>query len=198
MRTKVLPFEFQPVVQSETSKWIGFEALARPRAAAFCNPRPSPLSLLEVAERMGAQWELGRIARECICRETEELPSNYLVFINLNVTELANEQLFEQPALLRQANRIVFEITESAAIRDGVRFREQVGRLRGLGFRLAVDDLGAGYAGLEAAAGLQADFVKVDMGLTRSIERLADQAAVGRERGRVRLSARHAGDRRGC
>ena len=66
---------------------------------------------------------------------------------------------------------MVFEIAESAVIRDGSRFREQVGRLRGLGYRVAVDGLGASYAGLEASLGIEANFLKIDMALTRSIER---------------------------
>ncbi len=171
MRTRDLPYAYQPIVRSEDGQRIGFEAYARPETPGFLTPKPNPLALLEVAERMGALWELGRIGRVSICRDITALPSVMLVFINLHITELANEQLYEHGQTLRHANRVVFEIAESAVIRDGSRFREQIGRLRGMGYRVAVDGVGASYAGLEASLGIEANFLKIDMALTRSIER---------------------------
>ena len=94
-----------------------------------------------------------------------------MVFVNLHPTELANEQMLEESGMIRQARRVVLEITERSAIRDGSRYGEQIERLRALGFRIAVDDLGAGYAGLNSVAQLQPDFIKIDMALTRSIDR---------------------------
>ena len=171
MRTGELRFAYQPIVHAPSGKIVGLEALARPHVTGFCSPRPNPIALLEVAARMGAQWELGRIGRKCIAREVETLRSQYLVFVNLHPTELANEQLLEEVGLVQQADRVVLEITERAAIRDSGRYADRIRRLRKIGFRMAVDDLRAGSAGLNAAAELNAEFVKLDMGLTRAINR---------------------------
>jgi EAL domain-containing protein (putative c-di-GMP-specific phosphodiesterase class I) len=78
------------------------------------------------------------------------------------------------------AKRAILEITERASL-DGVRdLRERASALRALGFRLAVDDLGAGYAGLNSLAKLQPDVVKIDMALIRQIdESKAKQRIVG-------------------
>jgi EAL domain-containing protein (putative c-di-GMP-specific phosphodiesterase class I) len=68
------------------------------------------------------------------------------------------------------ADRVVLEITERASL-DGVDdARNKVARLRKMGFRIAVDDLGAGYAGLTSFATLEPEFVKLDMTLVRGID----------------------------
>jgi EAL domain-containing protein (putative c-di-GMP-specific phosphodiesterase class I) len=61
----------------------------------------------------------------------------------------------------------VLEVTERATLDDVPDVRERVARLRALGFRIAIDDLGAGYAGLSSFASLEPDVVKLDMSLVR-------------------------------
>ena len=64
---------------------------------------------------------------------------------------------------------MVLEITERASL-DGIDdVRQRVARLRDLGYRIAVDDLGAGYAGLTSFAQLEPEVVKLDMALTRDV-----------------------------
>ena len=171
MRAGRLRFAYQPIVHAGSHEFYGFEALARPEASGFCTPNSNPIAMLEVAERMGAQWELGRIGRKSIAAEIEQLSNDLVIFINLHPTELANEQMLEERGMIKQAKRVVLEITERAAIRDASRYSDQIQRLRELGFRLAVDDLGAGYAGLNSVAQLRPDFIKIDMALTRQIDR---------------------------
>jgi len=65
----------------------------------------------------------------------------------------------------------VLEITERAAIRNLAGLSVRLRRLRALGFRIAVDDLGAGYSGLTSFADLAPEFVKLDMSLTRDVDR---------------------------
>jgi EAL domain-containing protein (putative c-di-GMP-specific phosphodiesterase class I) len=68
------------------------------------------------------------------------------------------------------ASRVVLEITERSPLSDLEEVRERVTQLRALGFRIAVDDLGAGFAGLTSFAVLNPDIVKLDMNLIRGIE----------------------------
>jgi EAL domain-containing protein (putative c-di-GMP-specific phosphodiesterase class I) len=65
------------------------------------------------------------------------------------------------------AHRIFLEITERAAIHNVLEIRDRVAQLRRAGYRIAVDDLGAGYAGLTSFATLEPDVVKLDMALTQ-------------------------------
>jgi EAL domain-containing protein len=70
----------------------------------------------------------------------------------------------------RCASRVVLEITERASLADVKDVRERMTKLRALGYRLAVDDLGAGYAGLTSFASIQPEIVKIDMSLVRGID----------------------------
>jgi EAL domain-containing protein (putative c-di-GMP-specific phosphodiesterase class I) len=65
--------------------------------------------------------------------------------------------------------QVVLELTEHSAVRDFVAFRRTLERFRALGFRLAMDDVGSGYSGLQAIAEIAPDFIKVDMHLVRGV-----------------------------
>jgi EAL domain-containing protein (putative c-di-GMP-specific phosphodiesterase class I) len=66
---------------------------------------------------------------------------------------------------------VILEITERASLAGLDDVQGRVAKLRTLGFRVAVDDLGAGYAGLTSFALLEPEIVKIDMALTRDIDR---------------------------
>jgi EAL domain-containing protein (putative c-di-GMP-specific phosphodiesterase class I) len=70
----------------------------------------------------------------------------------------------------RFAKRIVFEITERAAIADFAAFRQAVQLLRRSGFRVAVDDVGSAYSGLRVISEIRPDFIKLDMQLIRGAD----------------------------
>ena len=64
----------------------------------------------------------------------------------------------------------MIEITENSVIDDFDRMREVVRQLRAHGFRIAIDDAGAGYSGLQTMVEIEPDFIKLDMSLIRGIE----------------------------
>jgi EAL domain-containing protein (putative c-di-GMP-specific phosphodiesterase class I) len=100
-----------------------------------------------------------------------ELPG---VFVNLHVLDLLDDQLYaDSSPLLPYARRIHFEITERMALEKVPDTRERVARLRQHGYRIAVDDLGEGYSGLNSFAALEPDAVKLDMSLIRDLDRVA-------------------------
>jgi EAL domain-containing protein (putative c-di-GMP-specific phosphodiesterase class I) len=72
----------------------------------------------------------------------------------------------------------VLELTERASLQHVEALEAQLGALRALGFRLAVDDLGAGYSGLSTFARVQPEFVKLDGSLVRGIEVSPSQQSV--------------------
>jgi EAL domain-containing protein (putative c-di-GMP-specific phosphodiesterase class I) len=71
------------------------------------------------------------------------------------------------------ADRVVLEITERSSLGGLDDVQGRVAALRRLGYRIAIDDLGAGYAGLTSFALLEPEFVKIDMTLTRGIDKSA-------------------------
>jgi EAL domain-containing protein (putative c-di-GMP-specific phosphodiesterase class I) len=92
------------------------------------------------------------------------------VFVNVHGGELADDELYSSRApLSRVADQVVLEITERWSLDRFSDVRERIHALRELGFRIAVDDLGAGYAGLTSFARLRPEIVKLDMSLVRGV-----------------------------
>jgi diguanylate cyclase (GGDEF)-like protein len=156
---------YQPIVGADGALFA-YEGLVRPTDPAFANP----LTLFALAARAGKITPLGRVLRERCVAPMPELPPPTLLFINLHPTELHDTELAAgEASLLPWADRIVFEVTEAAEISDYDRTRQVIDRLRGHGFRIALDDVGSGYSGLNCLALLGPDFVKIDMAMVRGI-----------------------------
>jgi EAL domain-containing protein (putative c-di-GMP-specific phosphodiesterase class I) len=159
-------FVYQPIVETESWKLFGYEALCRPADPAL----GSITDAIAAAEATGRMVELGRLLRELAVAPIASLPEPALLFVNLHPRELADPALVQLEAFMAPwAGRVVLEISESIALKDYEAARHAVRRLHDQGFRIALDDLGAGYSGLHALAQLEADFVKLDRLLVRDI-----------------------------
>jgi EAL domain-containing protein (putative c-di-GMP-specific phosphodiesterase class I) len=158
---------YQPIVSWSRRTTFAYEALVR-------NEEPtlrSPPDLFEAAERLGRLEDLGRTVRDRVAQTLDVNPVDGLLFINLHAMELADDRLVAAEApLSRHAGRVVLEVTERAPLEQIRDATSRVAQLRALGYRIAVDDLGAGYAGLTSFAHLEPDVVKVDMSLIRGID----------------------------
>jgi EAL domain-containing protein (putative c-di-GMP-specific phosphodiesterase class I) len=157
---------FQPIVSWQTRSLYGYEALLRTKEPTL----PHPGAIIDAAERLGKLRVLGRAIREAAAKGFEHAPDDALLFVNLHPLDLNDDALLHPDApLTKLAHRVVLEITERAAIADGQDVRDRVAALRQIGFRIAIDDLGAGYAGLTAFAQLEPEVVKLDMSLVRDV-----------------------------
>ncbi|MFN7133380.1 MAG: EAL domain-containing protein, partial [Myxococcales bacterium] len=158
---------FQPIVDRRTLAPVAFEALLRTSHATLS----SPVTVLESAERLLRLADVGRTMRGAIAQAVGAGGGGGDVFVNLHPLDLLDEDLYAPDApLTRFAGRVVLEVTERASLRELPDLAGRLTRLRALGFRLAVDDLGAGYSGLASLAELQPEFVKLDMGLVRGVQ----------------------------
>jgi EAL domain-containing protein (putative c-di-GMP-specific phosphodiesterase class I) len=157
---------FQPIVSVSARRAIAYEALLRTDEPTLRNP----LALVGAAEHLKLLAELGRRIRATVAAQVPDAPADVDFFINLHPLDLADEQLFDPAApLTAHAGRVVLELTERAGLDVITDVSERIARLRALGFRLAVDDLGAGYAGLSSVATLAPDVIKLDVTLIRGI-----------------------------
>ena len=78
------------------------------------------------------------------------------------------------------ASKVVLEITERASLDHIADLQPRIVLLRQLGYRIAIDDLGAGYAGLGSITSLEPEVMKLDMGLVRDVDvSLTKQTLVG-------------------
>ena len=161
---------YQPIVSWSRRTTFAHEALVR-------NEEPtlrSPPDLFEAAERVGRLQDLGRVIRSQVAQTLAAHPTDGLLFVNLHALEMEDDSLLAPDAPLSQyASRIVLEVTERAPLERIRDVGTRVAQLRALGYRIAIDDLGAGYAGLTTFAHLEPEVVKVDMSLVRGLDKSA-------------------------
>jgi len=168
---------FQPIVNYRKREIIGYEALVRTSHPAFTSPGP----LLGAAERLGRVGELGQRIRRHVVDAVTAAPVETLIFMNLHAADLNDDALYSRSGpLFACAPRIVLEVTERSSLDrvNDVKGRAQA--LREMGYQLAIDDLGAGYAGLSSFAQLEPDIAKLDMSLVRDIDNSLQKQSIVR------------------
>ena len=165
---------FHPIVNLRDFEAIGYEILSRgPEESELHRPD----ALFEVARTEGRVEELDRLCRRTACHAGQRLPAHALRFINTEPLSMflhshgdsfVQEFVDVTPSHVRGLT--VIEITENNVIDDFDRMRDMVRQLRAHGFRIAVDDAGAGYAGLQTMVELEPDFIKLDISLIRGVD----------------------------
>lgn len=161
---------YQPIVSVREKKIFGYEALLRSTEPSL----PNPGAVVDAAERLGRLETLGRRMRRKAAEPVAANPRASSLFVNLHTADLLDPDLLSPDAPLSAiAHRVVLEITERASLDRVKDLRGRIAALREMGFRIAVDDLGAGYAGLTSFALLEPEIVKLDMTLVRDIHKSA-------------------------
>lgn len=156
----------QPIVRVRNQQVFAYEALMRSLEPSL----PHPEAVLDAAERLDRIYEVGRAVRALAKDALDNLPPDVLLFVNLHPRELLDQHLVDpSSALAPYAPRVVLEITERASLEDVPDAQARVSALRRLGYRFALDDLGAGHAGLGGFTKCEPEFVKLDMSLARNI-----------------------------
>jgi EAL domain-containing protein (putative c-di-GMP-specific phosphodiesterase class I)/GGDEF domain-containing protein len=167
LRDRLVYVDYHPIVETESRRIFGYEALARGNLRSL----RSPEVMFEVAAEADLLWELGRLCRS---RAIEEMPkrlrADELLFLNVDPHDFADPAFSDVAIGVEDPRRVVIEITERTAIKDYPKFRERLKAFREAGFRFAVDDAGSGYAGLGSIANLEPDFIKLDMSLINCID----------------------------
>ena len=160
---------YQPIVCWATLALLGYEALVRSDEPSLAQPD----ALFDAAERLGRTPELGRRIRAHVAAAIPSAPAGARIFVNLHPEELADETLYSAVEPLHaHAQRVVLEITERESLTSVPRLAERIDALLAAGFQIALDDLGAGYAGLSSFAQLRPSVVKLDAFLTRDIDKI--------------------------
>jgi EAL domain-containing protein (putative c-di-GMP-specific phosphodiesterase class I) len=157
---------YQPIVDLRARKVFGYEALLRGAEPAL----PNPGAVIEAATRLGRLHDVGRAVRAVAAKPMANLGPELLLFVNMHARDLEDTRLTDPSSELAAiAPRVIFEITERASLDDVSDARAKVAQLREMGFRIAIDDLGAGYAGLTSFAMLEPEFVKLDISIIRDV-----------------------------
>jgi len=164
---------FHPIVKLPEYKVIGYEALSRgPGRGEFERPD----KLFKVAYESDLLVELERLCRKKTLLAAANMKPGHMLFLNVepdSVNDPDLRQIAASTLLLDSSltpDHIVLEITERSAIMDFSAFRGVLEYFRALGFKIAIDDGGAGYATLQSIIELKPDFIKLDMSLIRDID----------------------------
>jgi len=162
-----LTVQYQPVVDLETSRLTGAEALLRWWRGGAAVP---PADFLDVAEDSGLIVPLGAWVLATACRQGAAWRAaswNVGVSVNLSMRQINSPRFPESvAAALAESGlppeALTLEVTERVLVEDGGLMAERLADLRRLGVRLAIDDFGTGYASLAYLRGLPVDIIKID------------------------------------
>jgi EAL domain-containing protein (putative c-di-GMP-specific phosphodiesterase class I) len=158
---------YQPIVDGHAGTIAGYVALVRSDQPGLTRPD----QLLSAAEQLGGLHTLGRKIRSTVADSLTQAPPHCPIFVNLHTADLDDEELYSPNApLAGHARRIVFELTARASLTRLPDIDERVQSLRAMGYRIAVDDLGTGYAALSCLNRWQPDVVKLCRPLIRDVD----------------------------
>lgn len=157
---------YQPIVRADGTVFAQ-EAFLRSDEAML----PHPGAVFKAAERLRRIPDVGRAVRERVVADVSRSPDTAsLIFVNLHPEDLLDPLLYlPSAALSRIATRVILELTERAPLDEIKEVEVRIRRLRELGFRFALDDLGAGQASLATLSQLEPEFVKLDISLVRDV-----------------------------
>jgi EAL domain-containing protein (putative c-di-GMP-specific phosphodiesterase class I)/GGDEF domain-containing protein len=162
---RLLHTDFQPIIEMRSGRIFGFEALSRgPVGSAI----EAPGDLFAFARRHGLAGELERIAAQLAFERFADGGAQGKVFVNFSPAALESGSLSRSGIVdgLRicglAPKQVVIELTENESIGDRTVAWNTLLGYRDLGFEIAIDDLGEGFASLKLWSELRPEYVKVD------------------------------------
>lgn len=162
-------YAFQPIVNLQTSQVFAHEALVRGPAGE------SAASVLSQVNE-GNRYRFDQACRVKAIKAAAALGIQECLSINFLPNAIYKPELCIRTTLQAAKafgfplERIIFEVTEGERVEDGPWFAQILREYKQCGFKTAIDDFGAGYAGLKLLADFQPDLIKIDMDLVRQIE----------------------------
>lgn len=156
----------QPIVELAGGRVVAAEALSR-----FANePVRSPDSWFAEAAAVGLGVELELAAIRAALAQLDALPSGARLSVNVSPAALLAPELAEALAAV-PGERLAVELTEHAPVEDYAALAAALAGLRGRGVQLMIDDAGSGFSSLKHILGLHPDVIKLDLSLTRDVDR---------------------------
>jgi EAL domain-containing protein (putative c-di-GMP-specific phosphodiesterase class I)/GGDEF domain-containing protein/predicted transcriptional regulator len=169
---KQLTAVFQPILDMQQSKFIGYEGLIRGPINSVLH---TPMALFAMARKCGLVAELEYLARQTVLEAFASLQLPGKIFLNISPDILlhkyskSGETLKYIQALGLQPNQVIIELTENAQTLDYQLMRDATHHYRNMGFEIAIDDLGEGFSGLRLWSEIRPDYVKIDKHFTQNI-----------------------------
>lgn len=172
-------YAYQPIVDIDSREIFAHEALVR---GPDGEPAPSVLSRVTEDNR----FRFDQACRVKAIKTAAKLDMQSMLSINFLPNAIYRPELCIRSTLEAARvhdfpiERIIFETVESERISDAKWLAEIFREYQRIGFLTAIDDFGAGYAGLNLLADFQPDIIKLDMALIRDIDKSRARQAIVR------------------
>lgn len=173
---KMIKTVFQPIISLRDGSILGHEALSR----ITCESEIKNTDILfTIAGECKRLWDLELLCRTMALETAYSFmipPYNKKLFINVNPNTLHDENFrkgFTKDFLMQYEiapHNVIFEITERNVITDMNGFMATIDHYKGQDYRIAIDDAGAGYSGLNLISDVNPNYIKLDMKLIRGID----------------------------
>lgn len=171
---KAITLLAQPIIDVATNEVRAWELLSRgPKGTVL----ESPLQLFTVARQTGRLYELEMIVVEKMLQQVKASRCRQDIFVNCTPLTLGNIKFTSDLKKLLQKYRgippkqITFEVTERDSIEGLKNFAFNINVLRLMGFKIAVDDTGAGYSSLNTISEIMPDIIKIDRSVIENIDK---------------------------
>lgn len=164
---------YQPIVSLGSGQVYGYEALSRISDSKL---QLNIDQMFRLADKKGKAWELETLCRAKALENAVCLDPDKKLFLNVNSNIIYDDKFktgFTKTRVSEyglNANNIIFEITERAAILDSSAFLGSINHYKDQNYGIAIDDVGAGYSGLNVIASVRPGIIKLDMNLVRNID----------------------------
>ncbi|WP_273125664.1 EAL domain-containing protein [Metabacillus sp. HB246100] len=163
----------QPIIDLTTKQIRAWEFLTRgPENTSLENP----LQLFSLARQSNLIYDLELLVLEKAFQLIERVGCKDDVFLNFTPITLGNKRFIPALSNLLERyeeilpNKMIFEVTERDSIEGLAFFQDNIKQLRKMGFRIAVDDTGAGYSSLHTISELLPDIIKIDRSVIQDID----------------------------
>ncbi|MCT2537879.1 EAL domain-containing protein [Aquibacillus koreensis] len=184
IKNNLLSTYFQPILDLQKNKIIGYEGLNRPPQSPYF---PNTESFYDYIGETNQAFFFEKHCRNTTLHEYyhqingQRFYQDKIIFINIHPQVLVDFEYKSGETLqvLKQLNispsQVVLELTEKKAVKDYGMFAKMLENYRSQGFRIAVDDAGSGYNSLKSVVQLKPEFIKLDKSLIQCIHQCLDK-----------------------
>ncbi|MDQ0202907.1 GGDEF domain-containing protein [Pectinatus haikarae] len=174
LENKLITPVYQPIVALKNGEIFAYEALSRGPEGSPLHP---PDALFALAEKEKCLWHLDYLCRSLAIKNVENILGSRKLFLNVDARILYDRNFHQGSTakFLQQCNLnerdIVFEISEKTTVDDYKSFCAVLENYQCQNYKIAIDDVGAGYSGLNLLAQIAPQFIKLDIGLVKDIDK---------------------------
>jgi diguanylate cyclase (GGDEF)-like protein len=172
---------YQPILELETNKIGGFEALLRWNHPS--SGRVAPGDFIPLAEETGLIVPIGEWVLRRACADAAGWAEELSVSVNVSPMQFKNQNLVQTVFNALAASglapaRLELEITETVLLHNTEATLDTLRRLRALGVRIAMDDFGVGYSSLSYFQSFHFDKIKLDRSFINGLNRDESSLAI--------------------